>query len=258
MSTPLLIAERAYSEVPELHNHPYYQVIFPSTGAIRLDLGGAEVAVGPGAWGVVQPGVAHRFWAPPAHRFLVADLDDRPVAHALEALERQAARPGLVRLPLDRRGAGLAALLRAELGAGGLAEPLLAEALAGYLGAALALVLAGDPRPPGGGPTAQIAARAHAYIAANALGPIRLAEVATAAGASVAHAQRCYGAVFGHSMLHAIQTLRLERAIELLRSTDLPIHTIGAAVGFESQSYFTRLFAREVGVPPGRYRQALR
>lgn len=257
MSRPLLIAERAYSEVPELHNHPYYQVIFPSTGAIRLDLGGAEVAVGPGAWGVVQPGVAHRFWAPPAHRFLVADLDDRPVAQALEALER-AARPDLVRLPLDRRSAGLAALLRAELGAGGLADPLLAEALASYMGAALAHVLAGDPQAPGGGPAAQIAARAHAYIEANALGPIRLAEVAGAAGASVAHTQRCYGAVFGHSLLYAIQTIRLERARELLRTTDLPIHSIGAAVGFESQSYFTRLFAREVGLPPGRYRQALR
>jgi AraC-like DNA-binding protein len=34
----------------------------------------------------------------------------------------------------------------------------------------------------------------------------------------------------------------------------MPIHAVAAAVGFSSQSAFTRLFRREVGSSPSRYR----
>lgn len=49
--------------------------------------------------------------------------------------------------------------------------------------------------------------------------------------------------------------LRIERAKELLLFTDLPVGEVGALVGFEDSSYFTRLFTAAVGRAPTRYRQ---
>ena len=49
--------------------------------------------------------------------------------------------------------------------------------------------------------------------------------------------------------------LRIERAKELLLFTDLPVGEVGALVGFEDGSYFTRLFTAAVGQAPTRYRR---
>ena len=47
---------------------------------------------------------------------------------------------------------------------------------------------------------------------------------------------------------------RLERAKRLLRSSHLSIALIAQEAGFVDQSHLTRLFRREIGVTPRRYR----
>ncbi|SCW52283.1 AraC-type DNA-binding protein [Ruminococcaceae bacterium YRB3002] len=49
---------------------------------------------------------------------------------------------------------------------------------------------------------------------------------------------------------------KLETARNMLKHSDYPIMWISNALAFPSQSYFTRVFARECGVTPARYRQA--
>lgn len=48
---------------------------------------------------------------------------------------------------------------------------------------------------------------------------------------------------------------RLEKAMDLLRSTDKSITEVALSAGFASQSYFAEVFHRAMGVTPSRYRR---
>lgn len=52
-----------------------------------------------------------------------------------------------------------------------------------------------------------------------------------------------------------INKLRLEKARELLKDSNKSITDIACTVGFFSQNYFTRLFKKEYGVSPAKYRK---
>lgn len=58
----------------------------------------------------------------------------------------------------------------------------------------------------------------------------------------------------GHSLMEAVQRLRVERAKNMLRETEDTVISIATAVGYESSSFFNRLFTRQVGCPPSAYR----
>ncbi len=51
---------------------------------------------------------------------------------------------------------------------------------------------------------------------------------------------------------------RLSRAKGLLLSTDRSVREVSRAVGYDDPAYFTRLFARRVGLPPTEFRRAAR
>ncbi|MDX1402143.1 MAG: AraC family transcriptional regulator [Kiloniellales bacterium] len=59
---------------------------------------------------------------------------------------------------------------------------------------------------------------------------------------------------FGRTAIDCLKEVRLRRAGQLLTSTDLPVKTIAARVGFESRSYFSRAFKDFAGVDPASYR----
>ena len=48
--------------------------------------------------------------------------------------------------------------------------------------------------------------------------------------------------------------MRISKAKTLLQHDDLRVTDIAAAVGFDDQSYFTKVFRRMVGTTPLRYR----
>ena len=50
---------------------------------------------------------------------------------------------------------------------------------------------------------------------------------------------------------------RLERAKQLLLSTDLPVATIAEEVGYQTDKYFISLFKTYEGITPGQYRKEL-
>ena len=47
-----------------------------------------------------------------------------------------------------------------------------------------------------------------------------------------------------------LQNMRLARADELLKSSELTIAEVAYSVGFASPSYFTRCYREKYGVPP--------
>jgi transcriptional regulator GlxA family with amidase domain len=85
--------------------------------------------------------------------------------------------------------------------------------------------------------------------------PLSVADMARAAGLSAAHFSRQFKATFGESPHQYLLTRRLERAAELLRTTDWSIATVCFAVGAESVGSFTASFHRIFGQSPSSYRR---
>ena len=50
--------------------------------------------------------------------------------------------------------------------------------------------------------------------------------------------------------------IRIDRSKGLLRQKGIRLTDIAQLVGFEDQSYFTKVFKKQEGVPPLRYREA--
>lgn len=61
----------------------------------------------------------------------------------------------------------------------------------------------------------------------------------------------------GHTFKEMIQTLKLNKAIELLSSTDLKIRDISETIGYENDTHFIRTFKKVYGLSPNQYRQQL-
>ncbi|MDQ0721006.1 two-component system response regulator YesN [Paenibacillus sp. W4I10] len=58
----------------------------------------------------------------------------------------------------------------------------------------------------------------------------------------------------GHTLIHYLHGVRMEKAAEYLRETDLPVQEIGYRVGFGSDNYFIKIFKRWTGCTPSQYR----
>jgi AraC family transcriptional regulator len=81
-----------------------------------------------------------------------------------------------------------------------------------------------------------------------------LNEVAHAACVSPYHFHRLFREVFRETPNQYLQRKRLERARELLKSTDRGVTEISMDVGFESSTSFSALFRRSFGCSPREYR----
>jgi AraC-like DNA-binding protein len=75
-------------------------------------------------------------------------------------------------------------------------------------------------------------------------------------GMSSSQLHRKLVAATGKSAVKIIQTVRLNYAKQLLaQQQDIPVSEVAYACGFEDSDYFSRLFARQVGVPPTGFRK---
>jgi AraC-like DNA-binding protein len=83
---------------------------------------------------------------------------------------------------------------------------------------------------------------------------LSVADLAAAANLSPAHFSRQFKQVFGESPHQYLLTRRLERAANLLRTTDWSIAHICFAVGAQSLGSFTTSFRRMFGRTPLDYR----
>ena len=69
------------------------------------------------------------------------------------------------------------------------------------------------------------------------------------------HLQRSFQRYFGQSPGEYLTRLRLTRAKELLRATDLPVSEVAYRVGMENTSYFISVFRAREGATPQQYRR---
>ncbi|CAH1200771.1 putative response regulatory protein [Paenibacillus plantiphilus] len=60
----------------------------------------------------------------------------------------------------------------------------------------------------------------------------------------------------GETLIHYLHRIRIEKAIALLLTTDLPVNQVGQNVGFMNDNYFIKIFKRITGTTPSQYRNA--
>lgn len=82
----------------------------------------------------------------------------------------------------------------------------------------------------------------------------RIHDWAGALNLSESHLQRLFKQATGLALGHLLAEKRLQRAANLLTSTNLSIKEIACAVGYEHGSSFTRAFERRFEQAPRRYR----
>jgi AraC-like DNA-binding protein len=86
---------------------------------------------------------------------------------------------------------------------------------------------------------------------------LTVADIADQAAISVSECLRCFHSTLGLTPIQYVKQLRLQRAAELLTSTNRRIADIAAQCGFQDISYFTRSFKAQEGMLPSEYRKQM-
>ena len=98
-------------------------------------------------------------------------------------------------------------------------------------------------------------ARAVALVVEDPASDHNLADLARVAGMSRSKFAKVFADTVGSPPMEFVTRARLDRARDLLLSTDLPISGIATNVGFASRSHFSRAFRNEFGIDPTRMRR---
>ena len=88
--------------------------------------------------------------------------------------------------------------------------------------------------------------------------PLKVKDLAGAAGLSVYRFEQRIRKIFHLTAGQLIQKTRMEAAVLRLRESDIPIASLALDCGYSDQSAFTRQFRQTVGVSPSEYRRMFR
>ena len=98
-------------------------------------------------------------------------------------------------------------------------------------------------------------AAATAYMERHFCSSINIADLSEMSGYSQRQFSRLFKGTYGVSPNTYITRLRLQKAQQLLQSTNQPIGEIAWSCGFEDQNYFSRIFRQVTGFTPSAYRR---
>jgi len=99
--------------------------------------------------------------------------------------------------------------------------------------------------------------RLEAFISNNLAARISMQDLADLCAISLSHFQRVFTRHYGLSPHRYVTKVRLERAIEMLADTSLPIKFIALECGMADQAHLTKAIRREWETTPNRLRQRL-
>ena len=103
-------------------------------------------------------------------------------------------------------------------------------------------------------PTAPLTVQVRRYLEAHFFEPITLDHVAEAVHISRYALCHHYKEAGGRTVMNQLRRIRVAKAQQLLQMTNTSIEEIGRSCGFESPSYFGKIFRQQVGCSPREYR----
>lgn len=247
---------------------PVHTVVLTTRPGRRISarFDGGRVREDRGATGdlfVVPAGRSHWCaWEGPAD-FLVAYLAPASLARAVrdDGLAVDRLEIGYRFRAHDRGLAALLFAMHAQLARAGAEDPLYVDTLAVQLGVHLLFCY--------GSMTLCVRSHRHGlsraklklvldYLNAYLDRSIELAELADLVDLSPFHFLRLFRASSGLAPHQYLVQRRVETAKAIMARENVPLAEVAYRVGFADQSHLTHHFRRIVGVPPGRFRRALR
>lgn len=103
-----------------------------------------------------------------------------------------------------------------------------------------------------------VISRAEKYVAENFCDPnISLISVARYVGLSAAHFSTIFSQSVGRSFISCLTAMRIERAKELLATTNMKLSAIAMDIGYNEPNYFSHVFRKAEGVTPKEYRNRI-
>lgn len=96
------------------------------------------------------------------------------------------------------------------------------------------------------------------FVRDHAAEGIQVPDVATAIQVSRSTLERRFKKLIGRSVREEIQRVQLERAKQLISTTNLPLKQVAQQAGFHQVPYMTTLFRRRYGDTPAAYRENMR
>lgn len=103
-----------------------------------------------------------------------------------------------------------------------------------------------------------ILVRALRFIRANGCLSIGVDDIARESGVSRSVLQRRFRSVLKKTVLETVLAVRLDRAKEMLATTDLPLPDVADRSGFKHQEYLGYVFKKHLDTTPGKYRARMK
>lgn len=101
----------------------------------------------------------------------------------------------------------------------------------------------------------ELASHAIAYMKVHYAEPVNLETIAEHCGFSTSYFSRKFKEQTGENYIDVLTEIRMKKAQQLLRETDLGIEQIIEQTGYYDDKHFRKLFARQTGMTPSEYRR---
>ncbi len=92
--------------------------------------------------------------------------------------------------------------------------------------------------------------KAIVYIRLNYQSGITMNAVAEYTGISERYLRRLFSQYLNLSPLDYLNQIRINKAVELLRNTEMSVKEVCYLCGFQSPQYFSRVFKHQMGISP--------
>ena len=103
-----------------------------------------------------------------------------------------------------------------------------------------------------------VISKAEKYVAENFCDPnISLISVAKYVGLSSAHFSTVFSQTLGRSFINYLTAMRIERAKELMSTTNMKLSAIAMEIGYNEPNYFSHVFRKLEGITPKEYRNRM-
>ena len=93
------------------------------------------------------------------------------------------------------------------------------------------------------------------YVSAHYMHPLRLSELCDRMSFSLSYISSLFREKTGMTFRQYLLRVRMEKACFFLRSSDMTVGRIAAAVGYADPAFFHKVFRREIGCTPEQYRE---